>query len=135
MDGTCSRDMVLDHGGAAESRACVSFRRVGLPCLIAITFYRSHLDRKKTQEDDDADDDENEDGVEEEDEDDGDDEEERRGLEKKQAHNEGLDEDEVADLTDPSHVKKKLNISDLGSREMTRKEKWVDRVVAGFGSC
>ena len=130
MDGTCSRDMVLDHDTrVGESRVHVSFRRFGLPGLLAIGFYRSHL---KAQENDDADDDENEDAVEEEDEDDGDEEEERREVEKKQAHNEGLNEDEDADLMNPNHVKKKPN---LGSREMTRKEKWVDRVVAGSGSC
>lgn len=54
---------------------------------------------------------------------------ERRELKKKQvaeklAQKQGIDEDdEDADLINPNHVEKKLNISDLGSLELTRKER------------
>ncbi|KAG8215171.1 hypothetical protein J3R82DRAFT_8682, partial [Butyriboletus roseoflavus] len=54
---------------------------------------------------------------------------ERRELKKKQtaekqAQKQGIDEnDEDADLINPNHVERKLNISDLGSSELTRKER------------
>ncbi|KAF8438430.1 casein kinase substrate phosphoprotein PP28-domain-containing protein [Boletus edulis BED1] len=124
-----SRDMDLDQNGIAVSRATL---------------------RKKQDDSDDKD--EDEDALQEEEEEDDDDEEEdeeenaadssaapqpgltrteRRELKKKQAaekqaQKQGIDEDdEDADLINPNHVEKKLTISDLGSIQLTRKEREV----------
>lgn len=103
--------------------------------------------RKNAQQDEDDDDEDGEENVEEEEE--GEEEEdeeededvagpsdsakpeltraERRELKikkKQAAQKQGIDEDdEDADLINPNHIEKKLNISDLGSRELTRKER------------
>ncbi|KAG6329953.1 hypothetical protein ID866_9136 [Astraeus odoratus] len=55
---------------------------------------------------------------------------ERKALKKQQAQEklqkqqqQLAEEEEDADLINPNHVQKKLNISDIGSRELTRKER------------
>lgn len=142
-----------------RERMC-AFHRSGRQGLIIIGFYRSR-NRKKAQEDGEDEDDEDDDAVEEGDEEDDEEDEEgggeggpgpstaepeltraeRRELKKKQAAqkqaaNKGLDEDdEDADLINPNHVEKKLNISDLGSRELTRKERYVLIASLPSGAC
>ena len=124
------------------------FHRSGVPLMI-IYVYLSMSSRKKEDEDEDDDEDENavkeEDG-EEDGEEEGEEEEEedaagpradaqpeltrveRRELKKKQAAEKQaqkqLDHDDKdVDLINPNHIEKKLNISDLGSKELTRKER------------
>ena len=60
---------------------------------------------------------------------------ERRQLKKKQAaqKQEGGEEGEDADLINPNHVEKKLNISDLGApRELTRRERCAIIILSWF---
>ncbi|KAF8841055.1 hypothetical protein BDN67DRAFT_989992 [Paxillus ammoniavirescens] len=120
-----SKDMVLDSDGTAVSRARLS---------------------RRDNDDDDNDDDDSDvqEEEEEEEEESGEEEEEgatasgqpeltrieRRELKKKQAaekqaqKNPADENEEDADLINPNHVEKKLNISDLSApRELTRKER------------
>ncbi|KAH0833913.1 hypothetical protein J3R83DRAFT_11097 [Lanmaoa asiatica] len=104
----------------------------------------SEARRKNQQDDGDDEEDEDEEGEEEEEEEDDDDDDddpgpnataqpgltraERRELKKKQAAEKQAqkkidEDDEDADLINPNHIEKKLNISDLGSTELTRKER------------